>query len=393
MASELTTRGHEVTVLTSVGSARDNGRPQPTTFSVRRELELEVQGGLLRTLVRIWDRKALSLRSANAVRRTISATEPDAAVIWGMWNLSRSVPATVERLMPARTVYYLGDYWPALESAYVQQLSNPARHKLAANTKRMLAAPLLKMLRDDRPAGLCCDHAVCCSHYLRDHLVDKGLLPPAAGVIYGGVDYSSFARIEQGPLTGSSVPKRLVYVGRVVPEKGVRTAIDALAILSGQPDTPAFELDVVGTGPEEYVSELRYTVRSAGLEQRVRFSGHLDSSEIPNVLKRSDICLFTSTWPEPFGRTIVEAMSAGVVVLGTNVGGSREIFERYDVNVTFPPGDAGTLAARIMEVVKDPERREQLRKKGRRLGRRLFNTVKMADRLEDYLSQIARQGR
>jgi len=52
----------------------------------------------------------------------VEALDPDCILIWGMWNLHRSLPALAERLRPNRVAYYFGDYWPTLPS-HAQSLS------------------------------------------------------------------------------------------------------------------------------------------------------------------------------------------------------------------------------------------------------------------------------
>ena len=82
IAVALASRGHQVTVLTSSAegpAAVANG----SRFEVRRLLELEVRGGMADTLRRVWSRRERAARNAEAVRRTVGETKPDAAMIWG----------------------------------------------------------------------------------------------------------------------------------------------------------------------------------------------------------------------------------------------------------------------------------------------------------------------
>ncbi len=388
MASELASRGHQVTVLTSHGEKQPSASDE-SEFTVRRELELEVRGGTTSTIHQVWNRHARAERNARTVRRTIDETQPDAAMIWGMWNLSRSVPAAVEQALPTRTTYYLCDYWPTLENACVQQLSNPAKRGLTAAAKRALAAPLLARLRREETPRLRLDQAACCSRYLRDNLVEAGVLPPTASVIHGGINPTAFPRAVEMRPGPPSEPARLLYFGRIVPEKGVETAIEAVASLTRREGFAAVELSILGAGAKEYMRRLEQRAQELGVADRVRFVGEKSIDEIPAALQGFDICLFTSTWPEPFGRTIVEAMLAGLVVVGADVGGSREIFEQYDGGIVFRPGDAADLADRVARVIEQPELRRRLQRKGRELAEQTFSTLNMADGVERHLARVA----
>jgi glycosyltransferase involved in cell wall biosynthesis len=386
MALEFTARGHDVTVLTSEGD-----RPGPhyeAGLAVHRTLELEVQGGLPSTLRRLCDRKSRERRNADAVQRAAQEAQPDAAVIWGMWNISRSVPVTAEQLLPRRTMYFLADYWLTLDNAYVQQLSAPSSRRISRGVKKAVSKPLLRLLgRDAAPSALSLTHAVCCSEYLRTHLVQTGILPPTAGVIHGGVDYQLFSSVRRRE-PNSRDHVRMVYLGRLTPEKGVHTAIEALSLLSNRHSPFSFELGILGTGNKDYLSALNRQARLLGVAARVRFLGWKSIDDIPDVFRDFDICLFTSTWPEPFGRSILEAMSAGLLVVGTDVGGSREIFERYDRSVTFSPGDAHGLAERILYVWNRPALRQHLLQRGRQLAQCDFSLRTMADGMERYLQRV-----
>jgi len=81
------------------------------------------------------------------------------------------------------------------------------------------------------------------------------------------------------------------------------------------------------------------------LESKVQFVNWVARSKIAKILSNHDVFLFTTISAEPFGRTIVEAMAAGLVVIGADVGGSREIFQFYPEEMIFPVNDAEALAS------------------------------------------------
>ncbi|MGD2158110.1 MAG: hypothetical protein PVG32_14635, partial [Anaerolineales bacterium] len=121
VAIELSSRGHEVSVLTS-RSPDDNSCQNGEEIPVHRLLHLEVEEGLIHTTVRLLkDRKGLEQENLASTQRLIEDFQPDLGFVWGMWNIPRSVPAMVEQLLPGRVVYYICDYWLSLPSSYIQR--------------------------------------------------------------------------------------------------------------------------------------------------------------------------------------------------------------------------------------------------------------------------------
>lgn len=122
--------------------------------------------------------------------------------------------------------------------------------------------------------------------------------------------------------------------------------------------------------------------------EQVTFAGKISRDEIPNRIRGFDVFLFTSIWAEPFGRTIIEGMLAGLVVIGSDVGGSRELFEKYDSQLLFRPDDAAGLADRILTVASDLLYRRRLQKLGRQIAMEQFTLSAMVEKFERYLLKI-----
>jgi glycosyltransferase involved in cell wall biosynthesis len=207
-------------------------------------------------------------------------------------------------------------------------------------------------------------------------------------VIYGGIDPEPFfGRPARSHFENGTV--RLLYFGSLLPQKGVRTAVEALGHLHRQGEGDGVTLTLLGGGHPDYEAELRTIAAEQRVEDCVTFAGRINRSQIPEWLPNYDVFLFTSTWPEPFGRTIVEAMAAGLVVIGATVGGSREIFEHYAPDLLFQPGDAKTLAVYIGRIRHDRQRQRELVECGRRVVCNHFTLERMAMELEEWFTQIA----
>jgi glycosyltransferase involved in cell wall biosynthesis len=124
-----------------------------------------------------------------------------------------------------------------------------------------------------------------------------------------------------------SASRTIVYVGRLSAEKGLAVLIDAMA---GLPDGN-LELVVIGDGPERGALEHR-----AG--PGVRFVGRLEPTQVHDQLRRARALAFPSLWYETFGMSLVEAMAAGLPVIASDLGGTREIVGEH-AGLLLPAGD------------------------------------------------------
>jgi glycosyltransferase involved in cell wall biosynthesis len=142
------------------------------------------------------------------------------------------------------------------------------------------------------------------------------------------------------------------YAGRLVPEKGVLTLIEATRHM---PDTQVL---VAGEGP---------LASSLQLEPHVRMLGWVPRSEMSSFWSQLDAMVLPSLtdgkkWVEQFGRVLVEAMAAGVPVIGSDAGRIPDTVG--DAGLIFHEGDAAGLRRALDQLRTNPERRAELREKG-----------------------------
>lgn len=148
----------------------------------------------------------------------------------------------------------------------------------------------------------------------------------------------------------------LVFVGRLVSDKGLNVLIDALALLAESDQRP--RLTVIGSGPERV--ELEAAVGRLRLEQQVRFMGQLESEALACEMARHEILVVPSLYKEPFGIVALEGLACGCVAIGSDGGGLPEAIG--ECGLTFPNGDASILAARITQLLTSESLRLRLRK-------------------------------
>jgi glycosyltransferase involved in cell wall biosynthesis len=142
----------------------------------------------------------------------------------------------------------------------------------------------------------------------------------------------------------------LVFVGRLVCEKGVADAVRTLARVHA---ARATRLVVCGEGPEK--ERARELAASLGVADRVEFKPWQQSSELASLYRAAHVVFVpsrpTETWVEQFGRVIVEAQASGAVVAGYASGSIPEV--AGEAGVIVPPGDLERLAAGVARVVSD----------------------------------------
>lgn len=386
-ADGLAGRGHHVLVLTSAHGNANHGQSDPSW--VKRELNLEMEFASLRNAIQFFTvRKKRENENLILLQRTIEAHQPDAILLWGMWNLPRSLPALAESLMPGKVVYYLGDYWVTLPSQFENYWNAPSRNFLTGLPKQLLK-PLAKhiLAREERPE-LQLEHALFPSAFMQEELMRRGVLPKRTKIVYGAVDTAPYLNRRDRPKPNDTTS--LLYVGRLTHEKGVHTAIEATARLVHEHGLKNLKLTIAGGGDADYVEYLHQLVDRKNLASFVTFVPPQPKEALPPLYHRSDILLFTSIWAEPFGRVIVEAMASGLAVVGTKVGGASEILVDGENALTFAPDDPASLCLQLKRLIESPALRERLAASGRETAVHQFDIRRMTGEIESYLQNVVR---
>ena len=166
--------------------------------------------------------------------------------------------------------------------------------------------------------------------------------------------------------------------------KGQHVVLEALARL------PGVHAAIVGAplfGEDAYASELRQQAETLGLVGRAHFLGQ--RSDVPQIMACVDAVVHPSIHPEPFGRTLVEAMLAGTPVVATDAGASAEILETGACGTLVPPGDAQALAAALTRVLAGgPAIERQVDRAGKR-ARETYGTAAMQAAISDIVLAVA----
>jgi len=146
--------------------------------------------------------------------------------------------------------------------------------------------------------------------------------------------------------------RELIFVGRLVSDKGAGLLLDALKLLEARP-----RLTIVGDGPER--AALEKQTAASELQAQVEFAGSRHGEQLAELLRQHEILVVPSLWKEPFGIVALEGIACGCVVIGSAGGGLAEAIG--PCGVTFPNGNAQALGDAIARLLDDPAERDRLR--------------------------------
>ena len=146
----------------------------------------------------------------------------------------------------------------------------------------------------------------------------------------------------------------LIFLGRLVSEKGLDVLLQALALLQTRKLAP--RLTIVGSGPE--LSATQQLAERLGLHAQVTFAGAKSGAELVSLLQQHKILVIPSRYDEPFGVVALEGIACGCVAVGSIGGGLPEAIG--PCGVTFPNGDADALARALEKLLRAPAERQRL---------------------------------
>jgi glycosyltransferase involved in cell wall biosynthesis len=219
-------------------------------------------------------------------------------------------------------------------------------------------------------------HMVCVSEDSARLSVEGGL--PASRVcrIWNGIDVEKFAFA--GPREGGPI----VMVGRLSPEKNVETLLQAAAIVVAK--RPELRFEIAGDGA--CMPALRTLAAELGLDAHVRFLG--DVRDVASLLERASMFVLPSL-TEGISLTLLEAMSRGLPVVATRVGGNPEVVAENETGLLVQPADPNALADAMMRLADDPEQGRRMGHAGRRRVERHFDVRTMVRRYESLYQGAA----
>jgi glycosyltransferase involved in cell wall biosynthesis len=307
-----------------------------------------------------------------------------------MWNLHRTLAQDAEERMHGRVLYRFADYWPSLPSQYRHFWLAPGRRKATRWVRRILAPLALRLLERDDRVELSFPYAYCVSEAVRRTLTRKGIPASHASVIHTGLDLRPFEEKGNEDRWPPRASHRILYAGRLAPEKGVHILIEAISLLAHQVSHGPWKVKIAGGGEPGYVAELEEMVRKYGLLEEITFLGRVPAEAIPSLTQEHGIVVLPSLWEEPLPRMAIEGMASGCAVIASDVGGVSEIIAHERTGLLVPPGDPKSLAHALAKLATVPGLAQGIGEAGHASAHSRFRLDHMLDQVEDLLGRIAR---
>jgi glycogen synthase len=374
IADGLAKRGHDLAVLTSSYGIGENRPQEGGVFRLLRHLETIPVPGVRNRYNQVCN--GIKGRLNYHTTRKVLARFPAEIVFVGqVENVSvLTLKAVQDEGLPM--VHHVGAFdLPLLESSLRNEKSALKRLYRRVTTGF------------DGMKNFDLRYLIAVSDSVRSVYAAAGLSPADISIIPPlGVAAEGIVRQWPAPPRPAGPTLQLLYVGRLVEEKGIHVALESLRHLKEMSPGLDIRLDVIGNGDPGYLERLKQL--SAGPLSGIAtvvFKKGMAREEVLSQYRNYDMLLVPSTWQEPFGLIILEAMSQGVPVVASRVGGIPEIIEDGESGLLVPPGDPLMLAEAIKRLVDEPPLRERIIDNGIKTVEGRFTEGKILDQMEAYL--------
>lgn len=201
-----------------------------------------------------------------------------------------------------------------------------------------------------------------------ESVLPSGKKPPLIFVVPNSLDSAFASGLQRKPTSSDTV--RLVFVGRIVPDKGVRELVVAFREIVKKHRNA--NLTIVGASKYNATEKTPYemeieSILSTMPEGSVELTGYVPNDQIGAIYCGADMAVFPSIWVEGFGMVALEAMRCGLPVIVSDRPGFRSfIVDGHNGIIVRDPADSAELASAISDLIEHPEKREYLAKNGYR---------------------------
>ena len=249
----------------------------------------------------------------------------------------------------------------------------------ASDIARMRRGQQLALSRWMLPTALKSDRFVALNSAIVSELREAGVPEDRIVEIPNGVAMKS-TTVEPG----LHDPVRLVYIGRLHPQKGIDSAIRAVALLRSEAPESAIEFKLIGDGPER--GHLEELVATLGVSDSVRFLGIRE--DVSFDLEESDVFVLTSR-VEGLSNALLEALAAGLPVVASDIPGNRDVIIDGENGLLVDPERPEDIAAALSRVMSDQALRDRLGRRGRRTVEQSYSIAATAERYMSLYRELA----
>jgi glycosyltransferase involved in cell wall biosynthesis len=212
------------------------------------------------------------------------------------------------------------------------------------------------------------DHMHCISDYTRKMLLEAGYADDQVCMIPNAVDLARFV-----PTRPPRIPPAVVFVGRLVPVKGLPVLLKAWKKVVAK--MPA-RLVIAGDGPQR--DELHQLASDLQLGEHVDFLGNV--SDVPSVLAGATVYVQPS-YQEGMPNSVLEAMACALPIVATRISGNVDLVEEGDSGLLVPVADEDSLAEALASLLAAPERARAMGLRSREIVERRFSVPSVLQQL------------
>lgn len=220
------------------------------------------------------------------------------------------------------------------------------------------------------------------SHYYADFMSEFLQLPrDKFHIVPLGIDTSDLATLSRQD--ADKTPPTIGFLARLAPEKGLHLLVDAYLKVKQQPDLKHARLHIAGwLGPQHkaYVNEQFAKLRAAGHSDDFHYAGEVDRAGKLRFLQSLDVLSVPTTYREPKGLYVLEALAAGVPVVQPHHGAFPELLSATQGGVLVTPENTDHLAEELSQLLRDDARRQALSAAGRASVLAHFHADAIAER-------------
>jgi glycosyltransferase involved in cell wall biosynthesis len=208
-------------------------------------------------------------------------------------------------------------------------------------------------------------------------------------IIPNCIDINYFKFIERYRIKNDSYI--IVFIGRIIAEKGVIFLLEALNLLKKKYNLPNIYLNIIGPyetskgGDPVYYEKCKNYVRKNDLESYIGFTGEKTSKEINYYLSKANIFAMSSIWAEAFGIVNIEALATGLPIVGYKKGALPEIIENEKEGFIVEQTNAESLAEGIVKHYNLSREKKIIMEKNCRRKAEYYDSKKIA---HQYLEDI-----
>ena len=406
LAAELMAQGHDVLLIplyTPTRTDEQNVSAERIFFggiSVYLQQHSAVFRHTPRVLDRLWDSK-FALRAA--ARRSIAvAPEPLAEMTLSMLR--------GETGHQSKELFKLIDWLGEQDPPDIVNLPNALLISLAGPIRRKIDRPVCVTLQGEDLFlnGMPEPHRTEAIEIIRRHVAEvDGFISVSEFYADFMADFLAIPRskIYVVPLginlkgydgERKTDPERFTvgYFARIAPEKGLHILADAYRQLRVRGELAGAKMEVAGyLAPEHhgYLEQIRTEMQEAGLGDEFQYHGELDRETKIDFLKRMDLFSMPTTYAEPKGLSVIEAMASGTPVVQPKWGAFPEMIEKTRGGILVEPKESASLAEGILSLWKNQEYARDLGRQGAQGVRQHYHVARMAELALEVYADLQRK--